>query len=608
MANVDNFRKVPVKIPYKSGFDKSFRNTLTGTTGTLIPVFVDELIPNSDVFLRMPFVLGMPPLATDTFMNVNYKLEAFFVPTRLIMKGFERFVNGDTTIKNASGNDVKIRVPLVTCVSDDYPYFAPGTLLDYLGFRSEFEQGYDDSLVINALPLLCYGLIYDEWYRNSLVQESLYEDSLTTSYYPYSIKSVVPTDDSDSYILSLEDQYNNGSMLFELFQRNFGADYFTVGTLRPQNGQSIGVNLTLNADNIKQIVTKGFKVANDGTAIEAFSSYPSASVQDALRHGIQNRETERWSDSKPQSDKDKSVWNGSTAGSVNVNQEFYGSKTGGFTIASLRAANSLQQFLERNNIAGNRFVDFLRANYGADLADGVAQRPVYLGSSSTPIYVSGVLQTANGAEVSGNNPFSSVGSSYGRALAQDKDFVVKFHCDEPGYLMVIGSLVPEVSYASGVERMLRRYVLPDSRTDMANHLLQNVGPQPIYKSELNTFLGSVDASSVFAYVDRYADWMTRNNQIHGLLRDGESLEAFALQRRVDTQDGLTSNFLTIPKNYLDQVMAVTEANSGYSYWVDFYCDYKVSMPLAKYSIPSLQDPAYEHGDTVWMNRGGVRLD
>lgn len=77
MLGIDNLRKVPVKIPYKSGFNKSYRHTLSGETGSLIPIFVDEIIPNEDVYLRCPFSLRLPPLATDTFMNISYKLEAF---------------------------------------------------------------------------------------------------------------------------------------------------------------------------------------------------------------------------------------------------------------------------------------------------------------------------------------------------------------------------------------------------------------------------------------------------------------------------------------------------------------------------------------------------
>lgn len=594
MADVANFRKVPAKIPYKSGFDKSFRNTMTGTTGTLTPVFVDELIPNSDVFLRMPFVLGMPPLATDTFMNVNYKLEAFFVPTRLLMKGYEKWLNGDTDIYYSEGISNKIRTPvfnLGAAIADGFEVV--GSLLDYLGVKSSVVQNNDDSyddVFLSVLPVLAYHLIYEEWYRNSLIQKSIFINLVRSAYGPDNFNSVVPSDKSGvGFLISYDDNFADNVPAFSLRQRNFGADYFTVATPSPQNGPAIGVNLSLN--------TSYFKDVYDGVGL-------GTEFEDLDAHDLDNSIADRGVADWPPTP-GKATF---TSKSGLTQSQARSNASGGFTIASLRAANSLQQFLERNNIAGNRFVDFLRANYGAELADGVAQRPVYLGSRSTPVYVNGVLQTANGTVESGNNPFDSVGSNYGRAIAQDKDFVIKFHCDEPGYLMVIGSLVPEVTYSSGINRILMRYTKADARTDMANHLLQNVGPQPIFNAELEPYLDASDFVNIFGYVDRYADWMTRNNELHGLLRDGESLEAFALQRQVAVEDGISSSMLQIPKNFLDQVMAVTNANAGYSYWIDFYCDYKVSMPLQRYSIPSLQDPAYEHGDTIWLNRGGVRID
>ena len=47
--------------------------------------------------------------------------------------------------------------------------------------------------------------------------------------------------------------------------------------------------------------------------------------------------------------------------------------------------------------------------------------------------------------------------------------------------------------------------------------------------------------------------------------------------------------------------------STYGCWMDCYFDYKVAQPLAKYSLPSLQDPAYEHGRTITVHKGGSRL-
>jgi len=141
MALNDFFQKKPVKVPYKSGFDKSFRSTITGDTGSLVPILCDELIPNTDVYCRVPFVIGMPPLASDTFMNVNYKMEAFFCPTRLLMRGYERAMNGDTKIADTNYN---IRFPVVRVFENP----AAGSLTDYLGLTINYYYYQKEQLVI----------------------------------------------------------------------------------------------------------------------------------------------------------------------------------------------------------------------------------------------------------------------------------------------------------------------------------------------------------------------------------------------------------------------------------------------------------------------------
>lgn len=47
-------------------------------------------------------------------------------------------------------------------------------------------------------------------------------------------------------------------------------------------------------------------------------------------------------------------------------------------------------------------------------------------------------------------------------------------------------------------------------------------------SELSA--SSFGDSTVFGYTDRYAEYKYHDDEVHGLLRDGESLQAFALQR------------------------------------------------------------------------------
>lgn len=548
MANVSWLKQARVSVPHRSGFDKSFRNLLSAKVGTLVPVLCDELPPNTRVNLRQALQAQLPPLASDTFMRCKIKLEAFFVPNRLMYGGYEAWLTGDT-LKEVQGNvisDVPVFIPGLiiepgSANAAQTDLLKPGTLADYLGFKflnSEIATIQDDATGaiganFNIFPFVGYHLIWDSWYRNTKVQSKLFsrvsrndKPNISDSYglvtlpYQFSI--------SANYF-RLTDSFPDGVKLGDLRQRNFGSDYFTESTPLAQQGSP-------------QTVT------------------------------------------------------------VDANDQF--------SISALRAANSIQQWLERNNLAGFRLQDYVRANYGASLSDGVAQRPLFLGMDEIVVYNKGVEQTAQDNNAPTENPFNSVGSRYGNAYATGNGTLVDdFVTNEPGYLYVIASLVPHVTYSSGILRQNFRYNRQDSQSDLATPLLQNVGNQPIFSKEIvskNAFLITY-RDYVFGYIDRYADFMTREDELHGILRDEETLQSFALQRSISSNVNISSNFLQIPTDYMDQVTAVDQALSNYGYWLDIYFDYKVSMPLAEFCQPSLQDPAYEHGKEVTIRRSGSRL-
>lgn len=555
-----SYDKVPVKVQKKSGFDKSFQNLFTSKVGTLTPILVDELIPNSTVHLKAAITAALPPLASDTFMRCKLKYAAFFVPSRLLMKGYEKWLTNNT------GDDAhKVRIPQMLFPSDTLnastadaretrlKYLGPGSLADYLGFKalnSELiastqpgETGYQKNIMLNALPFLAYHKIYNDWFRNSLVQKDIYDEETTaTVYTPASSLNVVPTITNEYTIIcdmsDPDEMFADGVSPWSLRQANFGYDIYTTASPQAQNGKA-------------QAVTMSTIEGKDG-----------------------------------------------------------------FTISALRAANSMQQFLERNNLAGNRLVDFVKAQYGANLSDSIAQRPILLGKGDFDVYSKGIYQTTvNSVDTSydSNNPFTTVGTRYGSAYADGSDTLVEnFTAAEPGYLMVLAWLSPKVTYSTGVDPILTRYDT-NSTSDMANPILQNVGNEPIFTSQLSMYslFPGIHSSGdkIFGYMERYGNWKDKQDEVHGILRDTSSLSSFALQRsfRRDVQPKITSDFLKIPTSYLDQVAAVSTDISTYGYWADTYFDYKVSMPLAEYSVPSLQDPAYEHGVDVTIDKNGKSL-
>lgn len=78
------FNKVPVNIQDRSGFDMSHENLFTATCGTLVPAMVEEVIPGDVFSIGSHMQVKLPPLATDFYGRVDAKLEAFFVPNRLV--------------------------------------------------------------------------------------------------------------------------------------------------------------------------------------------------------------------------------------------------------------------------------------------------------------------------------------------------------------------------------------------------------------------------------------------------------------------------------------------------------------------------------------------
>lgn len=337
MSRVDDFRKVPAKIPYKSGFDLSHRNTFTGTTGTLEPVYVAELMANSDHFVRIPFVLGMPPLAIDTFMNVNYKMEAFFVPTRLLMKSYDKWCTGETDIKymiEGVSTKKKVRTPVVSIPAGDAKIGA-GSLADFLGFSCDVTAG-ASNVEVSAFPFLAYHLVYEEWYKNSLIQTSIFTDTVLSAYRADNFNSVVPSDNANvGYTLALTSLFNDTVALGDLRQRNFGADYFSVATPSPQNGPAIGVNLTLNTPDYFGYVFNTASAETFADFQDLVNGSTGVSGAQALANSVADNGTSHWP-----ADGGKKSGNLTTRSGITANQT-PSTKSGGFTIASLRAANSL---------------------------------------------------------------------------------------------------------------------------------------------------------------------------------------------------------------------------------------------------------------------------
>lgn len=526
MAVPSSLIRVPIEVPDRSGHNLSHSNMFTGTTGTLIPVLCEELLPHDTVSLGAQFQVQLPPMVTDFYGKVDFVLEAFFVPNRLCFGGWSEFITHPTlNPQYPEGTPVAAkptRVPYFNVSGGSILDFPSDSLPNYLDYGDQYVGQDGAANDLSVLPLVAYHRIWDDWYRDSRIQAPLFYKAQLGSPSPSSILSSLPYESvgvsGAPITLTSGVAFADGVQLTSLRQRNWVKDYFTTCSTLPQAGSGSEVKFDVDSVN----------------------------------------------------------------------------NTGAFSIATLRAANSLQKWMERNNIAGYRYSDQIYAQFGIYPSDAIMDRPLYLGRSVTTVYNRSVFGTVNNE---GTDLAQKAASSQ---VIGENSLVDSFTASEHGFLMVLASLVPRPVYGSGSERRNFRTKV----SDFAFPLLAGMGDQAVLKRELT---GLSQDRETFGYTDLYAEYKFRNDKVHGKLREDEDLSKFVLQRYfgLSADVNLGSEFLLIPKDFLDQVQAVDTSTSGYTYWAEIYFPFRKLSTIPAYSQPTLADLKNAH--TEYISRGGKRL-
>lgn len=539
----DLFKKVPIEVPNKSGFDMTHEHNFTTKVGTLTPAMVDLLYPNDSINLSVGSEIQLPPMATDFYGRVRAHFEAFFVPLRVLYAGWQHLITQDTTsiLPNLASRPWMLP-PMQVPITE----MKAGSLSDYLGYGFDPSGTVDPTAkisVLNPLKYVAYHKIWEDYYRDSRIQQYAFSPVTQSgntsigarafSRYPYmDVEAQAPVEVGFLATTTCAD----GVQAYSLRQRNFGRDYFTNASPKPQAGDP-------------------------------------AQVSFAVENG-----------------------------------------QGSFSIASLRAANALQTWLERNNIAGQRYGDQIRAHFGIYPSDAALQRPIYLGRQIIDVYNKSVFQSDENVSggSSSSNPFMSVGAKYGSPLGVGSGKLVdNFTASEHGFIFVMFSLVPDAVYSGIIDRD----IWYSKSSDFAFPLLSGVGDEPITVDELVGYAAKTQSEfylmhqATFGYTQRYSSLKFKLDRVSGLLKEGQSLASFALQRSFLGSGGsdptISTSFLEIPTDFLDGVAAVNGDVSRYGCWAQNTFNYHKVSTFPAYSIPTLGDMKNTHTEVV--PNGGIRL-
>lgn len=268
---------------------------------------------------------------------------------------------------------------------------------------------------------------------------------------------------------------------------------------------------------------------------------------------------------------------------------------GFFTVAQFRVANALQRFLERTNVGGGRYNEFILAHFGCMPTDATIQRPEFLGSVTAPVQVSAVTQTSQA--IAGNNTNSNtLGAQGGQASAVGTNMCFRRSFQEYGVILGLFSVFPKPVYSDGVSRYLSCGV-KGSRFDFGFPEFAGIGDQQIDKSELATWLYADSYGSGFGYQQRYAEFKFMNDEVHGDFSVVDSgLAQYTFSRFFVDSSGtqwapaLNSSFLEcVPRAdcFVLKSGSGSTASTVNQCWVQLRNNIKVIRALPKFSTPTL---------------------
>jgi hypothetical protein len=411
-------------------------------------VYIDDVIPGdtfkmrANIFARMstPIYPIMDNMFLDTFF--------FYVPYRLLWTNFHKFLGA----QDDPGDSIDFTIPVWDTGTGGA---AEDTLADYFGIPDV------DDVDVSAMPFRAYALIWNDWFRDENLQDSITVDK---------------GDGPDTTTVKT------------LQKRGKRHDYFTSSLPWPQKGDT-AVSLPLGTS------------APIKTNASAGTDYLSVLDSTDTARGLENNPVN-----------DQLFLRGSAPASPN--DPLFADLSGATaaTINALRLAVTTQQFLERDARGGTRINEIILSHFGVSVPDYRVQRPEYLGGSSTPISIHAVPQTSGGADDAAATPQGTV-AAFGTMFTNEPGFTKSF--TEFGLVIGIANVRADLTYQQGVERFWRK----QTRYDFYWPEFANIGEQAVEYIEIfaaNDAAGTNE--NVWGYQERYAEYRYKPSRISSAFR------------------------------------------------------------------------------------------
>lgn len=578
------FSKTPINRPKRNLFNLSFQNKFSCNLGQLVPIMCKPVVPGDTFKCSSELFVRTAPLISPMFQQLDVYVHYFYVPNRLICKEWEQYISPHATKDNPQ--PAELQLPSIdlrdgkTFQFHNNILFAPGTLMDFLGYHGQGDGVPDeDALVASILPINAYNLIYQSYYCDqNLGLASRVDD-------PFLLDEMKVYGANDGF----EEKYegDTGESLinyFSLRQRCWKKDYFTSALPFTQRGADVHLPLygeasVIGTGSTEVSVDSSSDFTTSGVSLKAGgydAKFHSNGNGPGYLYGIDDNQS-FLNTGKLSHNHTAMMSNNELAQKLSVDLD----NVSAATINELRRATRLQQYLETSARVGGRYKEFVLGHFGVNVPDGRLQRPEYLGGGVCKISIGEVTQTS--MTVNSGDDVSALGQMAGRGSAYGNSNSFKHSFPEHGYVMAIMSIQPKAAYFQGVCRDL----LKQDRLDIYTPEFANLGEQPILNAEL--FASGAKPKETFGYTPRYAEYKFSLDEIHGQFRD--SLDTWHMARVFGEQPTLSNKFIEVneKEDGLNRVFAVpgSSENPVEHFYVYVQNNIKALRPMPVFGVPTL---------------------
>lgn len=524
-----------VKIKTAAGkvnhFDLSGDHITTANFMEFSPIYNLEMVPNSKIELNVQTFSRLAPMPQPTFGSCLINNRAFFVPYRVVWKPWNDFITGARRPNSYSE----------TGLSDlSYvPRFMQNVLASMFVQHhciDEWDIIHDGAVVTDELCIRRCGPIDLDYpdqpqpadpttqffdFASNFIDDYIYTLTPKGRYFIKVLESIGYKVDFSDYqdndyelsalpLLCLAkiycDWYYSGQYA------NFSADYVEIASLFEKQDTYL-----LTYDQIYKILNLIEKVNYDSDYFTSNWDYPSAPNPDSDNSNI------AFGDPIVS---DNYVTNGLINGEAVLMHQ--GGDLNAVSQFMVDALHKLNDYMKRHQLAGSRALDRYLARFGVTLSADKLNRSLYCGKQNFVVQFGDVMSHSD-------TDGASLGDYAGKGVAYDPNGKFSFDTDEFGMFFVINSIIPQVGYVQGIDR-INKHIVPSHfytpefdnlsvQATASNELYVPFGKDQVKVVDPQFFdfdvpLSSGLADNIFGYLPRYAEYKVGKSRLTGDFRYG----------------------------------------------------------------------------------------